>query len=157
MGLDTIDKKILDLIQSGIPVEPRPFRTIAERAGITENEAVARVQQLNDEGVIRRLGISVSPAKAGYTTTLVAANIHGESLEKVIERINSYPQITHNYERDDDLNVWFTIIAQDRFEIENILSDISSQDGVRELLELPALTFFKLDVRFSYSDGDDNQ
>ncbi|MBD3347124.1 MAG: AsnC family transcriptional regulator [Chitinivibrionales bacterium] len=150
--MDIIDKKILNLIQNDFPIGPHPFKSVGEKIDLGEQEVIARVRKLKDDGIIRRLGISLSPQKAGYTTTLVATKVDFAKLDEVTRCINAYPHITHNYLRDDDLNVWFTVIAEDRFEIENILSEISSRDGIEELLELPALNVFKLNVSFSYDE-----
>jgi siroheme decarboxylase len=146
--MDDVDKKMLDALQSEFPLEARPFAAIAERLGIGEREAMERTDRLRRDGFIRRIGASLNPRKLGYDSTLAGAKIPNEKLDESVEYINSFPQITHNYEREGEFNVWFTIIAKDRAAIESILCDIRKNTGVEELLDLPATHTFKIKVNF---------
>ena len=150
--MDNTDKRLLNLLQREFPVEPRPYAALGERLGIEEREVISRIEALRNEGYVRRLGASLNPRKLGYTSTLVAARVPEELLEKTAEYINSYPQVTHNYERSGEFNIWFTIIARDENEIASIIDSIRENTGVEELINLPATHVFKIRVGFDLQE-----
>ena len=80
MTLDTMDKRILDIIQTDFPLESRPYAIIAERLGITEQEALDRVNALRKSRLIRRLGANFQSAKLGFRSTLCAAKVPEDKL-----------------------------------------------------------------------------
>ena len=77
--MDDTDKQILDIIQTGFPIEPRPYAVIGAQVGLTESEALARVRALRGKGIIRRIGANFQSAKIGFTSTLCAASVPPES------------------------------------------------------------------------------
>ena len=79
--LDTLDRRILDIIQTDFPLEPRPYAVIGERLGITEQEALDRVNALRRSRIIRRLGANFQSAKLGFRSTLCAAKVPAEKLD----------------------------------------------------------------------------
>ena len=146
--MDDIDRRLLELLQAAFPAVARPYAEVGARAGIDETEALRRIHLLYDSGVLRRIGVSVSPRALGWVTTLVAARVTAQDFERVTEAVNAYDEVTHNYEREGRYNMWFTLIARDRNRIERIVDQIRSESGVEELIELPATGMYKLDVRF---------
>ncbi len=145
--LDDLDKAILNEIQSHFPIVSRPYEEVGGRVGAPEAEVVRRVQAMMDSGVIRRLGANFTSRKLGYTSTLCAAHVPEELLERFVEVVNRYPGVTHNYLRRHHFNVWFTLIAESTERLEQILSEISKASGV-EVLSLPAQEIFKIKVDF---------
>ncbi len=146
--MDNTDRKLLNLLQQDFPVTARPFDAVGELIGTGGGEVIERLQSLRERGYIRRLGASLNPRKLGYTSTLAAAKVPPEHLDATIEYINSFPHITHNYERDDEFNIWFTVIAKSESEIELILEDILENTGATEVINLPATSFYKIKVGF---------
>jgi DNA-binding Lrp family transcriptional regulator len=145
--MDEMDKAILNEIQSHFPIVSRPYEEVGERVGATEAEVVRRVQAMLDRGVIRRLGANFTSRKLGYTSTLCAAHVPPELLERFVEVVNRYPGVTHNYLRQHHFNVWFTLIAESTARLDQILAEISAASGV-EVLSLPAQEIFKIKVDF---------
>ncbi len=145
--MDELDRAILNEIQSHFPIAPRPYAEVGERVGASEAEVLRRVQGLYDAGVIRRIGANFTSRKLGYTSTLCAAHVAPEDLERFVEVVNRYPGVTHNYLRRHHYNVWFTLIAESTARLEEILREISQASGV-EILSLPALEVFKIKVDF---------
>ena len=88
MTLDTMDKRILDIIQTDFPLESRPYAIIAERLGITEQEALDRVNALRKSRLIRRLGANFQSAKLGFRSTLCAAKVPEDKLDAFIAEVN---------------------------------------------------------------------
>jgi DNA-binding Lrp family transcriptional regulator len=64
--------------------------------------------------------------------------------------VNSYPGVTHNYEREGDYNIWFTLIVPSRRQMEEILTEISRRTGVKKILNLPATKTLKIAVDFNF-------
>ena len=146
--LDDMDRMILNEIQSHFPIETRPYQVLAEKLGCAEQEVLLRVQNLKDIEVIRRIGANCNSRKLGYTSTLCAAQVPSHQMELFVEVVNGYPGVTHNYRRVHDYNIWFTLIATSKEEIERILQEISDLTGVKEVMSLPAERLFKIQVDF---------
>jgi DNA-binding Lrp family transcriptional regulator len=146
--MDDIDRAIINEIQSGFPITSRPYREMGYRLNLDEDEVIARVRQLKEEGVIRRIGGNFNSRRLDFTSTLCAAKVPEENLSLFIEKVNSFPGVTHNYERTHAYNVWFTFIAQSMEEIERSLQEIAEETGVREIVNLPSERMFKIKVDF---------
>lgn len=146
--MDDIDKVILNRIQSDFPIEPKPFDIIGQELGISGDEVIARVNQLKVKGVIRRIGANFVPGKVGFVSTLCAAQVPEEKIDEFARIVNRYPGVTHNYQRDNEFNVWFTFIARSRQEIETNLAQIAKESGVQTILNLPATHVFKIRAQF---------
>ncbi len=147
--MDDVNKKLLEIIQDDFPITPEPYKELAKTIGITENEVINRIKQLQDEGIIRRLGGIFDSRKLGYKSTLCAMKVPEEKIEETAQIINSYNGVTHNYLREHDYNMWFTLIAPSREHIEKICNEIKERSGIKTLIELPAKRFFKINVKFS--------
>jgi DNA-binding Lrp family transcriptional regulator len=146
--LDELDRIILNEIQSNLPIAPRPYQVLAEKLKCSEEEIIRRVQKMKDREVIRRIGANCNSRKLGYTSTLCAAKVPLDLMERFIEAVNSYTGVTHNYRREHEYNIWFTLIAPSTEDIKRILSEISQRTGVEEVISLPAERLFKIQVDF---------
>ena len=146
--MDSIDKKILNIIQKDFPVVEEPFKAVAARAGISENEALRRIKYLKEDGIIRRIGAVFDSKKMGYASTLCAARVPKDKLKKFVEVVNSYPGVTHNYRRKHDYNVWFTFIASDEETLKKSLDEIRDKTGVTDIISMTAARIFKIDATF---------
>jgi DNA-binding Lrp family transcriptional regulator len=146
--LDEMDRAILNEIQSHFPIESMPYRALGERLGCSEAEMLGRVRRLKEGQVIRRIGANFNSRRLGYTSTLCAARVPPEIMDHFLEIVNSHRGVTHNYRRDHEYNVWFTLIAPSQEEIERTLEDLAATTGVRGILSLPAEKIFKIRVDF---------
>jgi DNA-binding Lrp family transcriptional regulator len=146
--MDDIDKAILNRIQSDFPIAPHPFEAIGRELGLSEAQIIERVRRLKEEGIIRRIGANFVPGKVGFVSTLCAARVPEEKIERFAAVVNRYPGVTHNYLRDNDFNVWFTFISRSREEIEESLNQIAKETGVATILNLPATKVFKIRAQF---------
>ena len=146
--LEKIDRTLLNRIQSNFPISPRPFQTIAEELQLTEDEVLQRITAIKSKGIIRRIGGNLVPGKLGFVSTLCAASVPADKVDHFAEIVNRYPGVTHNYQRDNTYNVWFTFIAPSRDEIEKNLKKIAEDSGVDDILNLPATKVFKIRAEF---------
>lgn len=148
--MDQIDKKILNIIQTGFPVEAEPFKVLGEQIGIGEDEVLERIRKLKETGIIRRIGAVFDTLKLGFASTLCAARVPEEKLKKFVEIVNSCPGVTHNYRRSHEYNVWFTLIAPTKEELKKTLAEISEKTGIAEILDMPVNRKFKIDASFGF-------
>jgi DNA-binding Lrp family transcriptional regulator len=146
--MDSIDKKILNMIQRKFPLVAEPFKAVAENIGIPEDDVIERIGKMKQAGVIRRIGAVFDSRKLGYVSTLCAARAPEEKLKAFVEVVNAYPGVTHNYRRNHDFNVWFTFIAPDQETLEKSLADIRTKTGVADIISMPAARTFKIDASF---------
>ena len=146
--MDEADKKILNEIQSDFPLTSRPYREVGRRLNLPETEVIERVKRLKEEGIIRRIGGNFHSYRLNFTSTLCAAKVPEQEIERFVRVVNRYPGVTHNYLRSNAYNIWFTFIGQDMHEIEGALKEISRETGVRDIRNLPAVRIFKIKVDF---------
>lgn len=147
-GLSEAERRLLSAMQDGFLPVPEPFKEVADRLGLTEEEVLGELRRLKAAGVIRRLGAIIDSRKIGYTGTLCAMKVPPERIPEVAQVINSFPEITHNYVREHTYNVWFTILAPSAQEIDRIIGEIKEKTGIHDFLNLPARRIFKIRVNF---------
>lgn len=150
ISMDDLDRRILGELQENFPLEIDPYGIVAKNIGIDVEELWRRVVGLVESGVIRRIGFSIDSKKMGFASTLVAIRVPPQRVEEASEVIGAYPQITHSYLRDDEFNIWFTVIAESENLISGILKEIQTTLGLpdEDIMDLPVEKLFKLDARF---------
>jgi DNA-binding Lrp family transcriptional regulator len=146
--LDETNKKILNSIQLDFPIDPRPFKKIAEKLDLSEEELLHRIKTMKEKMLIRRIGGNFSPDRLGYHSTLCAARVEPEKIDLFTQTVNTYSGVTHNYRRDHRFNIWFTFIAPSVAIIQKNLEEISKKTGVKTILNLPATRVFKISANF---------
>lgn len=146
--LDDLDKAILNEIQVDFPMAEQPFRELAANLGSTEDEVISRIKRLVQEGAIRRIGPILNVKNTGGESTLAAVKVPEERIEEVANIISSYGEVSHNYLRPAEYNVWFTVSAPDRDRLALILEEIETRTGC-PLIDLPTLRLFKIGVKFN--------
>ena len=134
-------------MQSGIPLTTRPFKEIGERAGLSEAEVIDRVQDMLDQGIMRKVGAIIAPRKLGYVSTLAAINAPEAEVKEVSELINGYKGVTHNYLREGEPNIWFTITEPDDKILDKNIADIEQRTGY-PVRRMPVERLYKIGVRF---------
>ena len=112
MQLDDYDRKILNIIQSDYPIASRPYAVVGDKVGLSEGEVLARVNALRDAGVIRRIGANFNSPQLGWHSTLCAAKVPEDKLDEFVAEVNRHDNVTHNYLRAHEFNVWFTYIGE---------------------------------------------
>ncbi len=149
--LDSIDKKILDIIQTNFPLATNPYQIIGEQVGISAREALEKVINLKKVGIIRRLGANFQSKKLGFRSTLCAAKVPQEKMDIFIKEVNAKKGVTHNYLRDHTYNIWFTLIGPSWDSVCKTLDDITAKTGIN-ILNLPAKKMYKIKVNFAMEE-----
>ena len=148
MELTAFDKSLLNLLQGNLPVCSHPFAKLAEELDTDEETVLKRLQELKQEGYLRRIGTFFDSNNLGYKGTLVALKVDPSKMQTVAESINSYPGATHNYEREGRYNLWFTLLTPNLETEQQILSEVQSLNGVEDMLNLKANKKYKINVQF---------
>lgn len=147
--LDAIDKAILMILQRGIPITLRPYLAMAEEIGnVSEQEVIERITVLKEENIIRRMSGFFNSGKLGYVSALCAIKVPPEKLGEAAAVVNRYPGVTHNYMREHEYNMWFTLIARDVKTRERILDEIEAAPCVEKVLRLYTNRRYKINVTF---------
>ncbi|MDI5891202.1 AsnC family transcriptional regulator [Halomonas rhizosphaerae] len=143
---DTLDRRLIDSYQRGLPVCTRPFHSVAERLGTSEAEVISRLERLQSLGVLSRVGPVFDHARAG-ASLLAAVAVPEVERDAFAELINAAPGVNHNYAREHDFNLWFVMTAPDEPELEARLAALEARLGV-PILRLPMLEGFHIDLSF---------
>ena len=147
--LTEYDKRVLNAIQGALPIAERPFAVLAKQLETTEEELLSDLKRLSDDGYIRRFGAFFDSNALGFKGSLVAVKVKEGAMQEVADVINGYNGVTHNYEREGDYNLWFTLQVQSDDERKNILDKVRALPGVLGLMNLPSEKTYKVRVRFN--------
>jgi siroheme decarboxylase len=144
--IDETDKQLLNLLQGSFPIARRPFAAIAERAALTEDEVLARTARLLEQRIIREITPIFDTRALGYQSMLVAAKVDPKYPHRAAQVINSHPGVTHNYLRNHDFNMWFTLAVEPDSELgmQGTLDVLQERTGAESIRQLPTLKLFKI-------------
>lgn len=147
VSMDNIDKKILNMLQEQLPFVEKPFEEIGKKVGLTGTQTMERVLRLKQDGIIRRIGPVLDPKKMGYASMLCAAAIPPEHLEEIALAVSAESSVTHNYERDSELNLWFTVTMKEKKDINRFISDLEKTYFIK-IYRFPEKRTFKIKTHF---------
>jgi siroheme decarboxylase len=144
--LDDVDRKLLNLMQGSFPIAQRPYRRVAELGGVQEAEVMGRVQRLLDKRIIRQVTPIFDTRALGYSSMLVAAKVDPQHPHRAAQVINEHPGVSHNYLRNHEFNLWFTIATEpdSRLGLEGTLEVLAKEAGAESVRQLPTLRLFKI-------------
>jgi DNA-binding Lrp family transcriptional regulator len=145
----------LNLLQGSFPIAPRPYAHVAEAAGVPEEEVLTRTRRLVDERIIREITPIFDTRVLGYSSMLVAAKVDPENPWRAAKVINSHPGVSHNYLRDHDFNIWFTIATEpgSRLGLDGTLDVLERLTGAESVRQLPTLRLFKIRMDLEMEKG----
>ena len=144
--MNDIGKNLLDAFQRDLPITARPYQAMADRLGISEDQVIEALTELQENGVLSRVGAVITPNTVGHST-LAAMSVPADRLEEIAMLISAFDAVNHNYEREHSLNVWFVIAAPDLQDVERVISEIEDMTGIK-VLNLPMLDDYHLDLGF---------
>lgn len=156
MRLDRVDRKLVNVMQSGFPLVAEPFRELAGKLDISQDETIERVRALKGQGIVRRIGGVFDSSKLGYHSTLGAMHLAGPRLDEAAAVVSQHPGVSHNYARDHYYNLWFTLSLPHDRSLADAIAALSAQAGAEATINLPAVAVFKIGVFFDLL-GDDGQ
>ena len=158
VDLSERDKRLLDLMQGSFPIQPRPYAAVAAELGVAEEEVLADVRRLLDDRIIRQVTPIFDTRAFGYGSMLVAAKVDPEHPWGPAKVINSHPGVSHNYLRNHEFNMWFTLAVEEdsKLGLQGTLDLLQELTGAESIRQLPTLKLFKIrmDLKMSGSTQD---
>jgi DNA-binding Lrp family transcriptional regulator len=144
--LDEFDKKLLDTMQGGFRIVPRPYAEVATVLGVQEDVVLARVAELIEQRIIRQVTPIFDTRALGYQSMLVAAKVDAEHPWRPAKIVNAHPGVSHNYLRNHEFNMWFTVATEpdSPLGLEGTLEVLKQQTGAESVRQLPTLKLFKI-------------
>jgi DNA-binding Lrp family transcriptional regulator len=146
--MDSIDAQLVNSLQEGLPVCSRPFDDIAAALGLSVDEVLARLQRLLDDKVLTRFGPLYNAESMGGTLSLCAMQVPMERYDDIAERVNHFPEVAHNYERDHLLNMWFVIATERPQQASVVIRDIEQATGCR-VYDMPKQQEFYIGLKLT--------
>lgn len=138
---------LINRFQHDLPICARPYQFMANTLGCSEHDVLDCLDKLKEAGVLSRIGPVFNHQQAG-ASTLAALSVPAHRLDTVARIVSSYPEVNHNYERENKWNLWFVVTAPSQEHVDQVLSDIQARTGLA-LLNLPMITPFHIDLGFS--------
>jgi len=145
-------KQLLNDYQQDFPLSPTPYQDIASSLGVTEEDVLLAFNELANEQFISRIGSIISPNHIAVST-LVAMAVPNAELQSVADIVSRYPEVNHNYERENRFNLWFVMIAKDDEHLQSVVATIESEAGF-SAMQLPLLADYFINLGFEL-DFDD--
>ena len=155
--LDERDKRLLNLMQGSFPIAPRPFQHVASQAEMTEEQVMARVRELIEHRIIRQVTPIFDTRALGYSSMLVAAKVDPDNPWRAAKVINEHPGVSHNYLRNHEFNIWFTIATEpdSPLGLDRTLEVLGEIAGAESIRQLPTLKLFKIRMDLEMEGGTD--
>ena len=142
--VDDKDRQLLKRLQEGIPVATRPYKEMADILGIAEDELILRLKRLKERGLIKRIDFRLNLQGLGFSSTLVAWRVPKKDIPKAKEIISSCKNVTHNYLRQHELNMWFTLSAASRDKLQELLASLKERVKPEQMLSFQTEKTVKL-------------
>lgn len=152
--IDETDRKLLNDIQWVFPLVDRPYQEMGKNYGISEQEVMRRIAGLKKLGLIRQINAIFDTRRLGYKSALIAFAVKPDKLDKVAEKINEHPGVSHNYERNHEYNMWFTLAVPPDSDMKDELDRMAALDGVIKYRLLPTLKMYKIGVKLDMVNED---
>ncbi len=152
-------EKLLKEVQSHIPIVDRPFKAVADRLGVDEKTVLETLKKLKEERVIRQISPIYDTKSVGYDSSLVAFKVNPESIEDVASFVSKHPGVSHNYERENEFNLWFTIAVppDGQLSLDETVALMADITGVKEYVILRTVKTFKIGVKLDYGNLDERE
>jgi DNA-binding Lrp family transcriptional regulator len=144
--LSDMDRKLLNQMQGSFPLDQRPYARVADALGIAEEQVLADIERLLKDRIIRQVTPIYDTRALGYGSMLVAAKVDAEHPWAPAKIINSHPGVSHNYLRNHEFNMWFTLaVEQDsKLGLQGTLDVLQELTGAESIRQLPTLQLFKI-------------
>jgi siroheme decarboxylase len=157
IALDEFDKRLLNQMQGSFPIVERPYAEVAQELGVDEGLVLRRVRELIDHRIIRQVTPIFDTRAFGYGSMLVAAKVDPEHPWAPARIVNSHPGVSHNYLRNHEFNMWFTIAVEEgsKLGLQGTLDVLQELTGAESIRQLPTLKLFKIRMDLDMEGGTD--
>jgi len=145
----SVQNEILKVIQAEFPIDLQPYAALANQLGSSDEEVITQIKHLKAEGIIRRIGAIFNAAHLGYVSTLIAAQIPTDKINDFVADVNTLPGVSHNYGRQHEFNIWFTLTMESMEKINQTVAHLRTKYHLDKIYNLPALKLYKIKVNFT--------
>ena len=136
--LSEADRRVVNALLGGFPLVERPFAQVAADLGLDEDELIAAVTRLREDGLLTRFGPMYDAVALGGAFSLCAMAVPEDRFAEVAALVNAMPEVAHNYRREHAFNMWFVLATERPQEIAATIARIEAATGL-SVLNLPKL------------------
>ena len=151
--------ELLYQMQNTFPMSPKPFEILAKELNSSTKDIISMVQKLKDEKIIRQTSAIFDTKRLGYKSSLVAFRVDEVDIDNASSIINAHPGVSHNYLRNHDYNIWFTMaVAPDsKLGLEETIKILAKLTNAKDSIVLPTLKMFKISVKLDTTGKKDKK
>ncbi|HPJ40671.1 MAG TPA: Lrp/AsnC family transcriptional regulator, partial [Spirochaetota bacterium] len=151
-----IESRVLHRIQRDIPITEDPFLDIAKELTIEEPILRRTIRELKDGGIIRDISAILNIGRLGYDSSLVAFKVADNNVTRAAEIISGHPGVSHNYLREHDYNIWFTLAVPGGESLDETAATLQGLCGAEDMLILRNRKLLKIGVVLDVGAPEDN-
>jgi len=105
--MDTIDYRLIEAIQNGLPISSRPYAEVGEALNLTEQQVIERLKRLKQQGLVKRLGVIVNHRQLGYrSNAMIVLNVPNDRVDQIGGHISQFGFISLCYLRPRQGDQW---------------------------------------------------
>jgi len=144
-----LENELLYRMQNNFPLIEQPFKAMADELKIDEKSVLSMIKELKERKIIRQTSAIFDTKRLGYSSSLVAFKVSPDLVESASKLINAHPGVSHNYLREHEFNIWFTIAVppNSKFGLEKSVAILKEQTQAQEAIILPTIKMFKISVK----------
>jgi len=149
MTQDELKNELLYKMQTSFPLVAKPFEALAKEFNVSEDKVLTLVKEAKSDGVLRQTSAIFDTKRLGYKSSLVAFKVDEADIDKAVEAINAHPGVSHNYLREHDFNIWFTLAVapNSKYTLEQTVEILKEQSNAKDAIILPTIKMFKISVK----------
>jgi DNA-binding Lrp family transcriptional regulator len=153
---EELKQELLSIIQKSFPLTKHPYREIADKLGVSEDEVLKTLKEEKQNSIIRQISPIFDTKRLGYSSSLIAFKVAKNKIDNAVEVINAHPGVSHNYERDHSFNIWFTLAVDpsSKLGLEKSVEILAKLSEADEFIMLPTLKMFKISVKLNTTGKD---
>ena len=144
--MDDIDRAIINYLQHGFPICDSPYKQVSEELGLSESELIKRLENFLSDGVLSRFGPMYHAEAMGGALTLAALQVPEQQFDEIVDIVNAFPEVAHNYARNHTLNMWFVIATETPERIVDVIQAIEDNTGL-PVFNLPKLKEYFVELK----------
>lgn len=127
---DDIDRRLINALQGDFPLVEEPYAAVGAALGLSADEVIGRLQSLLDARVLTRFGPMFQIERMGGAFCLAAMAVPDEDWARVVEAVNAFPEVAHNYRREHAFNMWFVLATASPGGIAEVAGRIEAATGL---------------------------
>ncbi len=150
-----MDLELLMALQYSLPLTTTPLEDLADHLGREYEDVERKIREYIEQGIVKRYGLNLNYRAFSSVKRAALVGFKTENIENVAKVVNEFDEVTvkHNFLRDAEYKVWFTIKGEGIDEIKARVAEIAKRVGVRDYVVLPTKRVYKMDVKYDLYKG----